>query len=102
MRSNNMIKVSAHEVLRYYKKHRADLDYNDTFVWALVDDSPFTLVRFEVATSTAFNRINRLWLYPLVVLIYLPPKYIIQGEWGLDYADKSIVTRAVDWFCGKH
>ena len=102
MRSNSMVKVYPHEVARYYKKHRADLNYNEAFVRALIENSPFKVVRFQPVTNTALNRINRLWLYPLVALVYLPPKYIIQGEWGLDYADKSRVTRVVDWFCGAH
>ena len=54
----------------------------------------------ECIETTIYNRLNRLWVYPFIICFIFPVKYILQGEWGLDYPENSKLTRTVIKLCG--
>ena len=52
-------------------------------------DSNFYICEYDTPQNTIFQRLNRIWVYPLFLVLICPLKWILTGRFGFKASSKT-------------
>lgn len=95
------------DIAQWVGKHASELTMEDMkkvipeSLWDNSTESPFALVRIRdiYEKSKWWQRLNRLWVIPVYVLVIGPFSYIVYGKWHISYYSK--IGKVISWLIGE-